>query len=102
MPGDRSPRRPHPFLSAAAFIEDPAAQGDGVPDRAELADAYLGPWVASGAVAAETGRRALDLATTILPVHTAALYTDRVLPGLGWPDDPDVTGVVPAMLRRLL
>ena len=92
----------HPFLSAAAFIEDPAAQGDGVPDRAELADAYLGPWVASGAVAAETGRRALDLATTILPVHTAALYTDRVLPGLGWPDDPDVTGVVPAMLRRLL
>jgi hypothetical protein len=92
----------HPFLSAAAFIDDPAASGDGVPARDELASAYLGPWVDSGAISSEAGRRALDLSSTILPVHAAALYADRVLPGLGWPDDPDVTGVVPAMLRRLL
>jgi hypothetical protein len=92
----------HPFLSGAAFIDDPAVRGDGVPDRNALADAYVAPWVASGAVSADDGRRALDLATTILPVHAAALYADRVLPGLGWPDDPDVTVVVPAMLRRLL
>jgi hypothetical protein len=91
-----------PFLSAAAFLEDPAVRGDGVPARSELAEAYLGPWVASGAISAEAGRRALDLATGILPVHAASLYADRVLPGLGWPDDADVTGVVPAMLRRLL
>jgi len=39
--------------------------------------------------------------STVLPVHVAALYADRVLPGLGWPDDPDLTKVVPALLRRL-
>lgn len=91
----------HPFLSAAAFLDDPATVA-GPAHRADLADAYLGPWVASGAIGLDEGRHALELASIVLPVHVASLCADRVLPGLGWPDDPDVTGVAPAMLRRLL
>ncbi len=91
----------NPFLSAAAFLDHPSYAVGGVPGRDELCDAYLGPWVASGVISAGDGRRALDLASTVLPVHEAALYADRVLPSLGWPDDPDVTGLVPSMLRRL-
>jgi hypothetical protein len=91
----------HPFLSAAAFLDHPSATARGVPDRIELVDAYIGPWLASGVASADGARRAIVLASTVLPVHVAALYADRVLPGLGWPDDPDVTGVVPALLRRL-
>ena len=91
----------HPFLSAAAFLDDPATIAGPV-KRADLADAYLAPWVASGAIGLEEGRQALELASTVLPVHIASLCAERVLPGLGWPDDPDVTGVAPAMLRRLL
>jgi hypothetical protein len=92
----------HPFLSAAAFLDDPRLPSRGVPAHAALADAYLAPWVAAGTLSLEDGRRVLQLASAVLPVHVAALYADRVLPGLGWPDDPDVTGAVPAMLRRLL
>jgi hypothetical protein len=91
----------HPFLSAAAFLDD-ARTGRGPVDRGDLRDSYLAPWVASGAIGLDEGRDAVDLASSVLPVHVASLCADRVLPGLGWPDDPDVTGVAPAMLRRLL
>lgn len=91
----------HPFLSAAAFLDDPGT-GAGPSKRTDLEDAYLAPWVASGAIGLDEGRRALDLASTVLPVHVARLCAERVLPGLGWPDDPSITGVAPAMLRRLL
>jgi Phosphotransferase enzyme family len=90
----------HPFLSAAAFLDDPRSTAGAAP-RADLVDAYLGQWVVSGAIGLEAGRRAIELASMVLPVHVARLCADRVLPGLGWPDDPDVTGVAPAMLRRL-
>jgi hypothetical protein len=92
----------HPFLSAAAFLDDDRAAAVGVPGRVELVDAYLEPWVGAGLISLDDGRRAVDLASTVLPIHVAALYADRVLPGLGWPDDPDLTKVVPALLRRLL
>ena len=92
----------HPFLSAAAFLDDDRAPVTGVPARAELIDAYLGPWVGAALITLDDGRRAVELASTVLPVHVAALYADRVLPGLGWPDDPDLTKVVPALLRRLV
>jgi hypothetical protein len=92
----------HPFLSAAAFLDDERRPTTGVPPRAELVDAYLGPWVAAGHLSLDDGRQAVDLASIVLPVHVAALYAERVLPGLGWPDDPDLTKVVPALLRRLL
>jgi hypothetical protein len=91
----------HPFLSAASFLDDRHAPPATVP-RAELVDAYLGPWVASGAIGLGDGRRALELARIVLPLHVARLCADRVLPGLGWTDDPDITGVAPAMLRRLV
>jgi hypothetical protein len=91
----------HPFLSAAAFLDDPGTVA-GPGKRADLADAYLGPWVASGVIGLDDGRHALELASTVLPIHVANLCAERVLSGLGWPDDPDVTGVAPAMLRRLL
>jgi hypothetical protein len=92
----------HPFLSAAAFLDDERRPTIGVPARDGLVDAYLGPWVAAGHTSLEEGRRAMALASTVLPVHVAALYAERVLPGLGWPDDPVLTKVVPALLRRLL
>ena len=92
----------HPFLSAAAFLDDEHRPTIGVPTRSELVDAYLGPWVAGGHVSLDDGRRAVELASTVLPVHVAGLYAERVLPGLGWPDDPDLTRVVPVLLRRLL
>jgi hypothetical protein len=92
----------HPFLSAAAFLDDDRRPTTGVPARGDLVDAYLGPWVAFGHTSLDEGRRAMALASTVLPVHVAALYAERVLPGLGWPDDPDLTKVVPALLRRLL
>ena len=92
----------HPFLSAAAFLDDERAPTKGVPDRSELVDTYLAPWVGAGLISLDDGRDAVASASTVLPVHVAALYADRVLPGLGWPDDPDLTKVVPALLRRLL
>jgi hypothetical protein len=92
----------HPFLSAAAFLDDEQRPTFGVPSRTDLIDAYLQPWVGAGHISFDDGRRAVELASTVLPVHVAALYAGRVLPGLGWPDDPDLTKVVPALLRRLL
>jgi hypothetical protein len=86
----------HPFLSAASLLSGRAGHGDDADDRA----AYLGPWLASGDLALDAGREALVLARTVLPLHLAALYAERILPGLEqrW----EVEGVVPAALRTIL
>ncbi len=85
----------HPFLSAASLIPGPTARND------ERVAAYLGPWLTAGIGLTEaTGRAALETARTVLPLHVAALYADRVLPGLG--TDPDQVDVVPRTLRTLL
>ena len=62
----------HPFLSAASLLS-----GGGVTraDADELAAAYLGPWLSAGlGLTMETGRDALELARTVLPLHRVALY----------------------------
>jgi hypothetical protein len=66
----------HPFLSAASLLADgPAGDDPG--------GAYLGPWLAAGIVTDETGRATLGHAATVLPLHLAGLYADRILPALG-------------------
>jgi hypothetical protein len=66
----------HPFLSAASLLAD-GAIGD------DPGGAYLGPWLTAGVVTDETGRAALANAATVLPLHLAGLYADRILPALG-------------------
>lgn len=85
----------HPFLSAAALLADGA-------DDAGLAEAYLGPWLATGIVNERGGRAALDLARTVLPLHIAALYADRILPalGAGARSDPAVIRALRSLLAR--
>jgi hypothetical protein len=75
----------HPFLSAASLL------AGGVARKARAA-AYLGPWLAAGFVTEATGRTALEQARTVLPLHLAALYDDRILPSLhlGRGSDPAV------------
>jgi hypothetical protein len=65
----------HPFLSAASLLGDEPADDD-------RTAAYLGPWLAAGVVTDPAGRAALDRARTVLPLHLAALYADRILPAL--------------------
>lgn len=87
----------HPFLSAASLLDDRAASASVTDDRSA---AYVGPWLAAGIVAPDQGREALALARTVLPLHLAALYAERILPGLEqrW----EVERVVPAALRAIL
>ena len=87
----------HPFLSAASLLRSSTATGG---DADGLVSAYLGPWLASGQVTAADGRRALDLARTVLPLHLAAMYSERILPGLEQPDE--LGHVVPDALRTIL
>jgi len=87
----------HPFLSAASLLGSRAAM-DGDADR--LVSAYLGPWLTTGVISAVDGRRALGLARRVLPLHLAAMYADRVLPGLQKPDE--IGHVVPDALRAIL
>ena len=47
-----------------------------------------------------TAGAALDLARTVLPLHLAAMYAERVLPGLQTPDE--MGHVVPDALRSIL
>jgi hypothetical protein len=56
--------------------------------------------LASGDLTPDAGREALVLARTVLPLHLAALYAERILPGLEqrW----EVERVVPAALRTIL
>ncbi|MFL5673671.1 MAG: hypothetical protein ACJ779_01570 [Chloroflexota bacterium] len=83
----------HPFLSAASLLAD-GAPGD------DLAGAYLAPWIGAGIVTDAVGREALADAATVVPLHVAALYADRILPALGGEarSDPKVV----AGLRRLV
>ena len=87
----------HPFLSAASLLRSSDATGG---DADVLVAAYLGPWLASGQITAADGRRALDLARIVLPLHLAAMYSERILPGLEQPDE--VGHVVPDALRTIL
>lgn len=65
----------HPFLSAASLLADGGAYD-------ERASSYLGPWVAAGVITESAGRAALEGARTVLPLHLASLYADRILPAL--------------------
>jgi len=87
----------HPFLSAASMFEERGYADRGPDDRAT---AYLGPWVAAGHVTPAAGREALTLARTVLPFHLAALYAERILPGLQQPWEAE--RVVPDALRTIL
>jgi hypothetical protein len=92
----------HPFLSAASVLVDLRAHGYGTTvDEDELVAAYLGPWLASDAtLTSSAARDALETARTVLPLHMAALYADRILPGLEQPWE--VAGMVPDLLRAIL
>ena len=87
----------HPFLSAASILLDRGASVAGCDDEAV---AYLGPWLATGQVTPTGGREALSLARIVLPLHLAALYAERILPGLEqrW----EVEWAVPDAMRAIL
>jgi hypothetical protein len=88
----------HPFLSAAALL---SGGGTARASADELAAGYLGPWLSAGlGLSEETGRAALALARTVLPLHRVALYVERVLPAI---DDPaGSAAAVPRALRAIL
>jgi hypothetical protein len=89
----------HPFLSAASFLGS-AGRSAGVPVAGtSLEDAYLGPWRASGSGSEAELRAALARARVVHPIHVAALYAERVLPGLEQPWE--MARVVPDALRSL-
>ena len=83
----------HPFLSAASLLAEGQASDDAVA-------AYLGPWLAAGVVTDADGRTLLAQARKVLPLHIAALYADRILPGLGGGAGTDPTVI--RALRRLV
>ena len=85
----------HPFLSGASLLADGVAGGDG-------AGAYLGPWLAAGIVTEAAGQAALANAATVLPLHLAALYADRILPALGGDarTDPKVIRALRTLIER--
>lgn len=86
----------HPFLAAASFLMDPTRRPDGL--DGDLVAAYLAPW--SGRANTRTLHDALDRARLVLPLHMAALYADRILPGL---DQPwEMERMVPWFLRSLI
>ncbi len=88
----------HPFLSAASLLS-----GGGVTSAGanELAAAYLGPWLSAGSdLTAKAGRDALALARTVLPLHRAALYAERILPAID--DRAEAAPTVPRALRAIL
>jgi hypothetical protein len=88
----------HPFLSAASFLSHGGAtarQAD------EHIAAYLAPWSGPGlGLTAAAGREALDLARTVLPLHIAHLYAERVLPSIV--PRRELEGIVPSALRTIL
>jgi hypothetical protein len=88
----------HPFLSAASLL---SGGGQSNASADDLATAYLGPWLSSGlGLTADAGRDALTLARTVLPLHRAALYAERILPAI---DDPAGSATaVPRALRAIL
>jgi hypothetical protein len=87
----------HPFLSAASLLRSRVATDA---DADQLSSAYLGPWLATGHITATDGRTALELARTVLPLHLAAMYAERILPGLQQPDA--MRHLIPDALRAIL
>ncbi len=90
----------HPFLAAASFLAAIDAASPAPATHDALAEAYLGPWLAPTGSSLVEARTQLDLARTVHPLHVAALYADRVLPGLD--DAAAMDHVVPDRLRTLL
>ena len=68
---------------------------------ADLAAAYLGPWIASGVVGEAAGRAALDLARVVQPLHRAQV-AHRVLAALPGDRRSDLERTVPEALRAIL
>jgi hypothetical protein len=91
----------HPFLSAASLL-GAGPGGSGTGHFADVREgAYLGPWLTAGIGLTEvTGRAALAAARMVLPIHLAALYADRILPGVG--PGSALETVVPDAMRTLL
>ena len=88
----------HPFLAAASFLMDPAGRPAGL--DADLAAAYLAPWSGHADRADAPGRRS-ERSRLVLPLHMAALYADRILPGLDQRVGDGADGaVVPAVAAR--
>jgi hypothetical protein len=91
----------HPFLAAASFLAHVDRSPATCPaTHDEMADAYLGPWLAPTGMSLDEGRQILDLARTVHPLHVAALYAQRVLPNLEV--SRELEHVVPERLRSLL
>jgi hypothetical protein len=91
----------HPFLSAASFLAAVDVRREPTPaTHDQLADAYLGPWLAASGMSLDDGHDVLALARIVHPLHVAAQYVERVRPGLG--DAADMDGVVSDRLRSLL
>ena len=70
----------HPFLSAGVAARRWTRRGD-----EPRVGAYLGPWLAAGD-RSRTRAAAMTLGhdgRTVLPLHLAGLYADRILPALG-------------------
>ena len=89
----------HPFLSAAAFLGHASTAPAG--STGDLVAAYLGPWLGAGfGLTDAAGRRAMAAARIVQPLHLAALYADRILPGLGGSSENG--HVVPDALRSIL
>lgn len=89
----------HPFLSAAAFLGHASTAPAG--KTGDLVAAYLGPWLGAGfGLTDAAGRRAMAAARIVQPFHLAALYADRILPGLG--GSSENAHVVPDALRSIL
>ena len=87
----------HPFLSATSLLQ--SAPGDAIPD--DGVTAYVGPWLGAALGLTEAAARAaLVAARTVLPLHLAALYAERILPSLAPGSDSE--RVVPGALRAIL
>jgi hypothetical protein len=91
----------HPFVSAASFLAAVDVRRKPAPAaHDELADAYLGPWLAETGMSLDDAREVLALARIVHPLHVAAQYAERVKPALG--ESGDIGAVVPDRLRSLL
>ncbi len=96
----------HPYLSAASLLGDGAtraAMDGGPPTISEdaLVTAYLGPWLAADrGLSRDDAQQALGLARTVLPLHLASQYADRILPGLEQPWEME--RAVPRFVRSIL
>ena len=93
----------HPFLAAAAFLDD---ADSGPPDVVDVVPrTRLSRWLVGDPDGPDGGdpARALALARVVHPLHMASLLEDRILPGLEqpWELEPMVGTYLEAVLPRL-